>query len=36
MSADEVADVVIFCVTRPRRVRMLTTTFRPAGEGSWG
>jgi 3-oxoacyl-[acyl-carrier protein] reductase len=36
MSADEVADVVVFCVTRPRRVRMLTTTFRPAGEGSWG
>ena len=36
MSADDVADVVVFCVTRPRRVRMLTTTFRPAGEGSWG
>ena len=36
MSADDVADVVVFCVTRPRRVRVLTTTFRPAGEGSWG
>jgi 3-oxoacyl-[acyl-carrier protein] reductase len=36
MSADEVADVVLFCVTRPRGMRMLTTTFRPMGEGSWG
>jgi NADP-dependent 3-hydroxy acid dehydrogenase YdfG len=36
MTAEDVADVVVFCVTRPRRIRVLTTSFRPAGEGSWG
>jgi NADP-dependent 3-hydroxy acid dehydrogenase YdfG len=36
MSADEVADVVLFALTRPRDMRMLTVTFRPMGEGSWG
>jgi 3-oxoacyl-[acyl-carrier protein] reductase len=36
MSAEEVADVVLFALTRPRGVRMLTITFRPMGEGSWG
>jgi 3-oxoacyl-[acyl-carrier protein] reductase len=36
MTAEDVADVVVFCVTRPRRIRILTTSFRPAGEGSWG
>lgn len=36
MTADEVADVVVFALTRPRRLRLMTTTFRPMSEGSWG
>jgi NADP-dependent 3-hydroxy acid dehydrogenase YdfG len=36
MTADEVADVVLFTVTRPRRLRILTTSFRPMTEASWG
>jgi NADP-dependent 3-hydroxy acid dehydrogenase YdfG len=36
MTADEVADVVLFTVSRPRRMRILTTSFRPATEASWG
>lgn len=36
MSAEEVADVVLFTVTRPRRMRILTTSFRPFSEPSWG
>ena len=36
MTADEVADVVMFALTRPRRLRLMTTTFRPMSEGSWG
>ena len=36
MSAEQVADVVLFAVTRPRGMRMMTVAFRPMGEGSWG
>jgi NADP-dependent 3-hydroxy acid dehydrogenase YdfG len=36
LSADEVADVVLFTVTRPRGMRILTTSFRPMVEESWG
>jgi NADP-dependent 3-hydroxy acid dehydrogenase YdfG len=36
LTADEVADVVLFTVTRPRGMRILTTSFRPMIEGSWG
>ena len=36
LTADEVAEVVLFTVTRPRRMRVLTTSFRPMIEGSWG
>jgi NADP-dependent 3-hydroxy acid dehydrogenase YdfG len=36
MSADDVADVVMFALTRPRSMRLMTTTFRPMGEASWG
>jgi NADP-dependent 3-hydroxy acid dehydrogenase YdfG len=36
MSAEDVAEVVLFAVTRPRNVRILTTTFRPMSEGSAG
>jgi NADP-dependent 3-hydroxy acid dehydrogenase YdfG len=36
LTADEVADVVLFTVTRPPRMRILTTSFRPMIEPSWG
>jgi 3-oxoacyl-[acyl-carrier protein] reductase len=36
LTADEVADVVLFTVTRPRGMRILTTSFRPMTEASWG
>ena len=36
MIAEEVADVVLFTVTRPRGMRVLTTSFRPNSEPSWG
>lgn len=36
MSADDVADVIIFVLTRPRSHRILETAFRPMTEPSWG
>jgi 3-oxoacyl-[acyl-carrier protein] reductase len=36
LTADEVAEVVLFTVTRPRTMRILTTSFRPVSEDSWG
>jgi 3-oxoacyl-[acyl-carrier protein] reductase len=36
MSADDVADVVLFALTRPRSFRILETAFRPITETSWG
>jgi NAD(P)-dependent dehydrogenase (short-subunit alcohol dehydrogenase family) len=36
MSAEEVADVVLFAVNRPRDMRMMTISFRPMIEESWG
>jgi 3-oxoacyl-[acyl-carrier protein] reductase len=36
MSPDDVAEVVLFALTRPRSMRLMTTTFRPMAEGSWG
>ena len=36
LTADEVADVVLFTITRPSRMRILTTSFRPMIEPSWG
>jgi NADP-dependent 3-hydroxy acid dehydrogenase YdfG len=36
MSADDVADVVLFVITRPRNHRILETAFRPMGETAWG
>jgi 3-oxoacyl-[acyl-carrier protein] reductase len=36
LTADEVAGVVLFTVTRPRGMRILTTSFRPMAEASWG
>jgi 3-oxoacyl-[acyl-carrier protein] reductase len=36
MSSEDVADVVVFCVTRPRGHRILETALRPMKEQSWG
>jgi 3-oxoacyl-[acyl-carrier protein] reductase len=36
MSAEDVAEVVMFCITRPRGHRILETALRPMTEGSWG
>jgi NADP-dependent 3-hydroxy acid dehydrogenase YdfG len=36
MSAENVAEVVLFVLTRPRNHRMLETAFRPMTEPSWG
>jgi NADP-dependent 3-hydroxy acid dehydrogenase YdfG len=36
MGADDVADVVLFVLTRPRNHRILETAFRPMTEPSWG
>lgn len=36
MTGDDVADVVLFVLTRPRHHRILETAFRPMSEGSWG
>ncbi|MCI0345542.1 MAG: SDR family oxidoreductase [Chloroflexi bacterium] len=36
MSADDVAEVVLFVVTRPRNHRILEVALRPVAETSWG
>jgi len=36
MSAEDVADAVLFVLTRPRGHRILEVAFRPMGEQSWG
>lgn len=36
MSAEDVAEVVLFVLTRPRNHRILETAFRPMTEASWG
>jgi 3-oxoacyl-[acyl-carrier protein] reductase len=36
MSADDVADTVVYAVTRPSSWRVLTMSYRPMIEGSWG
>ncbi len=36
MSAEDVAEVVLFVLTRPRNHRILETAFRPMSESSWG
>ncbi|MFL5949577.1 MAG: SDR family oxidoreductase [Gaiellaceae bacterium] len=36
MTADDVADVVVYVLTRPRSFRILETAFRPMTEASWG
>ncbi|HZO97529.1 MAG TPA: SDR family oxidoreductase [Gaiellaceae bacterium] len=36
MSAEDVAEVVVFALERPRRFRLLELALRPMTEGSWG
>ena len=36
MTAEDVAEVVLFCLTRPRGHRILETALRPLKEASWG
>ncbi|MGH3111720.1 MAG: SDR family oxidoreductase [Gaiellaceae bacterium] len=36
MSGEDVAEVVVFCLTRPRGHRILETALRPMTEASWG
>jgi NAD(P)-dependent dehydrogenase (short-subunit alcohol dehydrogenase family) len=36
MTAGDVAEVVVFVLTRPRNHRILETAFRPVTEASWG
>jgi 3-oxoacyl-[acyl-carrier protein] reductase len=36
MTADDVAEVIVFVLTRPRNHRILETAFRPVTEASWG
>src|SRR5438477_9819716 len=36
MSPEDVAEVVLFVLTRPRNYRILETAFRPVTEPSWG
>lgn len=36
MSAQDIADVVLFAVTRPRGMRLLEVALRPMTEASWG
>lgn len=36
MRPEDVAEVVCFCLTRPRTHRILEVAFRPATEASWG
>jgi NADP-dependent 3-hydroxy acid dehydrogenase YdfG len=36
MSAEDVADLVVYILERPRRFRILETALRPMSESSWG
>jgi NADP-dependent 3-hydroxy acid dehydrogenase YdfG len=36
MTAEDVAEVVVFALTRPRGHRLMTVSFRPMNEASWG
>ncbi len=36
MTPEDVAGTVVYCITRPRSWRMLTMSYRPMIEGSWG
>jgi 3-oxoacyl-[acyl-carrier protein] reductase len=36
MTSEDVADAVLFVLTRPRNHRILEMAFRPVSETSWG
>ena len=36
MTAEDVAEIVVFALERPRHVRILEAALRPMSEGSWG
>jgi 3-oxoacyl-[acyl-carrier protein] reductase len=36
MRPEDVAEAVLFVLTRPRTHRILEVAFRPVSEGSWG
>jgi NADP-dependent 3-hydroxy acid dehydrogenase YdfG len=36
MTAEDVAEVVVFALERPRHLRILETAFRPMAEAAWG
>jgi 3-oxoacyl-[acyl-carrier protein] reductase len=36
MTAEDIAEVIVFALTRPRRLRILETALRPMTEASWG
>jgi NADP-dependent 3-hydroxy acid dehydrogenase YdfG len=36
MTAEDVAEVMVFALERPRRFRLLETALRPMTETSWG
>lgn len=36
LTPEEVADTIVYCVTRPSSWRVLTMSYRPMVEGSWG
>jgi 3-oxoacyl-[acyl-carrier protein] reductase len=36
MSPEDVAEIVLFVLTRPRNLRILETALRPMSETSWG
>jgi 3-oxoacyl-[acyl-carrier protein] reductase len=36
MTAEDVAEVCVFVLERPRHMRILETAFRPMSEASWG
>jgi NADP-dependent 3-hydroxy acid dehydrogenase YdfG len=36
MSAEDVAEIVVFALERPRHLRLLETALRPTSEASWG
>jgi len=36
MTSEDVAEVVVFVLERPRRLRLLELAFRPVTEPSWG
>jgi meso-butanediol dehydrogenase / (S,S)-butanediol dehydrogenase / diacetyl reductase len=36
MTAEDVAEVVVFALERPRHLRLLETAFRPMSEASFG